>query len=171
MGCLEPRPHHEEPNVDASPKVVQKKLLETVQNLTSEEGIREESPPTGDDPLNSTTPTDQQGESLSAPPSSSVKRSQSNNSLKSAANDATNRRTSFGSFFKRYYYNICSELCASFFTAMSAGFLPSTPFLYLLSLPSSYLSHTHIHTQTHNFKLHTEHKVLIYSSVLYMNYM
>ena len=104
MGCLEPRPHHEQPNVDASPKIVQKKLLETVRTLTSEEDIREESPPTGDDPPSNATPSDQQGQYLEAPPTtSSVKRSQSNESFKSAANEATNRRTSFGSFFKRYY--------------------------------------------------------------------
>ena len=107
MGCLEPRPHDE--SKDKNPKDIQEKLLETVQTLTSDSrGSRlGEIPLTRISRSSATTPEPQ---SVSAPPTSSVTHSHSNQNLTSPASDSAStsthsfRRTSLSSFFKRCVY-------------------------------------------------------------------
>ena len=103
MGYLEPRPHA---GTEEDPKVVQRKLLETVQTLTADSGDGNSiSGSRGDSSQrvggqSGTASPEPPSQSLSAPSSSGVSRSHSSHSLKTEAGSGFRGR-SLGSFFKR----------------------------------------------------------------------
>ena len=130
LGYLEPRPHDESENKE-TPKMIQKKLLETVNTLNtgtttrSSTGRREEkgncpSPPDStisssevcsSQQLQKSASSKQPSQSVSALPSTTISRSQSNQSLDTAAasgagasgnsESSSNKGRSLGSFFRR----------------------------------------------------------------------